>query len=407
MFLPVSAYSAEAGANTPTGRPAWTSTWAAAAQQPASGLFHPNWSLRGFSDNSVRQVIRTSTGGSDTRIRLANIYTGKPLTVSAASIGEAATGAAVVPGSTREITFSGRRDVVIPPGRQVTSDPIGLPAAAMSRLAITLYFRRPTGPVDLHAESSATSYLASGDQRSDESGATFGETTMSWYLLAAVETRRAPGKPNGGIVAFGDSITDGVQSTVDADNRYPDQLAERLASSRTTRPVLNSGIGGNRVVRDSSCFGEKATSRLARDVLAHDGVRTAIVQEGINDIGHSEFPFPPCIMPGPPVTADQLIDRHRKIVGTLRANGIRVLGGTLLPYQGSFYYTEAGDRVRHEFNHWMRTSGAYDAVIDFDAALADPANRDRLDPRYDSGDRLHPNDAGYQAMADAIDLDLL
>ncbi len=406
--LLVGASPATTWTNAPSTSNDWVGTWSAPPQQPAKGLFHPNWSQEGFSNNSVRQVIQISVGGAYARIKLSNVYGSKPLKVSGASIAQTADGAAVKPGSTRQLTFGRSSDVLVPAGGQVASDAVWLRTSPIERLTVTLYFHEPTGTVDLHSEASATSYLADGDQRFDDSGRTFDKTTLSWYLLSGVDIAGSENRDRSNtIVAFGDSITDGVNSVVDANNRYPDQLAERLASSGRPQPVLNAGIGGNRVVYDSSCFGEKATKRLQRDVLAQSGVSTVIVQEGINDIGHSDLPSPPCIMPSPRVTAQQLIASHREIIELLHANGIKAIGATLLPYKGSFYYTDKGNKIRHEFNMWMRTSGEYDAVVDFDAALADPDDREQLRLEYDSGDKLHPSDAGYGAMANDIDLSVL
>jgi len=189
---------------------------------------------------------------------------------------------------------------------------------------------------------------------------------------------------------------------VDGNNRYPDELAERLVAAGRPRAVLNAGIGGNRVLNDSPCFGEKALTRFRRDVFDQPGVRTVIVLEGINDIGFSELDAP-CFGPSARITAQELIAGHRELIRQAHANRIRVVGATLLPFKGSVFSTEHGETVRDEFNNWARASGEYDAIVDFDRLMADPANPDRLNPAFDSGDRLHPNDAGYHAMAAAID----
>jgi lysophospholipase L1-like esterase len=207
----------------------------------------------------------------------------------------------------------------------------------------------------------------------------------------------------GAVVAFGDSLTDGSFSTPNADNRYPDELAERLVTAGRPLGVLNAGIGGNRVLTDAPGFGEKATARFQRDALERPGVRTVIVLEGINDIGMGEAA-------GTPVTAQQLIDGHRALIRAAHARGVRVIGATITPTKGvpyPGYYTERGEAVRDAVNHWIRASGEYDAVADFDRTLADPADPDRMRPEYDGGDALHPNDAGMHAMADAVDLDTL
>ncbi|AXB44582.1 SGNH/GDSL hydrolase family protein [Amycolatopsis albispora] len=375
----------------------WAGTWATAVQKPSSGL-GPNWSEAGFADHSVRQVVRVASGGVSARIRLSNEYGGQPLRLTGATVARAGEGAAVKPGSVRDLRFRGARSAEIPAGGELRSDPLPLLVAPLEELTVTLYFREPTGPVTAHVNAIATSYRASGDHRADTGAAAFTETSTSWYLLSGVEVL-APGKS--AVVAFGDSITEGALSTVDADNRYPDELAERLGGKR---PVLNTGIGGNRVLTDSNCLGEKATARFERDVVAQPGVRSVIVLEGINDIGMSAFPPDDCLGPTPWVSAAELIAGHRELIKQAKAAGIRVIGGTLTPFKGSFYFSEEREAVRDEVNHWIRTSGEYDAVVDFDRALADPADEDLMLAAYDSGDRLHPNDAGYHAMAAAIDV---
>ncbi|MGA6167162.1 SGNH/GDSL hydrolase family protein [Amycolatopsis magusensis] len=375
----------------------WSGTWATAVQQPTFGVV-PNWSEAGFAEQSVRQVVRVASGGVAARVRLSNEFGEQPLRLTGATVARSAEGAAVKPGSVRPLTFRHARSAEIPAGGELRSDPLPLLVAPLEELTVTLYFREPTGPVTSHVNAIATSYRASGDHRSDTSAAAFTETSVSWYLLSGVEVL-APGK--GAVVTFGDSITEGALSTVDGDNRYPDELAERLGGKR---PVLNSGIGGNRVLTDSACLGEKATARFERDVLDQPGVRSVIIMEGINDIGMSSFPPDDCLGATPWVTAADLIAGHRNLITQARAEGIRVIGGTLTPFKGAFYFSAEREAVRDEVNHWIRTSGEYDAVVDFDRALADPADPDTMLAAYDSGDRLHPNDAGYHAMAAAVDL---
>jgi lysophospholipase L1-like esterase len=207
-------------------------------------------------------------------------------------------------------------------------------------------------------------------------------------------------------VAFGDSITDGVGSSTGTDNRYPDELTERLADAHRPTSVLNVGIGGNRVLNGSPCFGDAAVIRFQRDVLNQARPRTAIVLLGINDIMSNDSDAFGCYVPRPTVTAQQIIDGHRKMIRAGHARGIKMIGATLTPYEGSQFYTVTGEQLREEVNRWIRTSGEYDAVVDFDRAVTDPADpgRNRIRTEYDSGDHLHPSDAGYRAMAEAIDL---
>jgi lysophospholipase L1-like esterase len=379
----------------------WEGTWAASPHE-AGEVFGPNWSLGGFADQTVRQIVRTSQGGPAVRIRLSNQYGSSPLKVTGATVAATDSGAAVRRGTVRQVTFGHSRSTVIPAGREIASDAIGLAVRPLEKISVTLYFARPTGPVTYHGDAERTSYRAVGDHRSDLSGAAFTETSTSWYLLSELEVVD-PSPRRDVVVAFGDSITDGALAGVDLDARYPDALTERLNGRRG---VLNAGIGGNRVLNDSSCFGERATDRFKADVLSQPHLRTVIILEGINDIGSSDMEWE-CFEPNPQVSAADLIAGHRELIKQARSAGVRVVGATLLPYKGADYYTERGERVRDELNHWIRTSGEYDAVVDFDRAMADPTDADALNPAYDSGDKLHPNATGYRAMAAAIDLRVL
>ncbi|MGW7051788.1 SGNH/GDSL hydrolase family protein [Streptomyces sp. NPDC054887] len=383
----------------------WRGGWAASPQAPTAP-FAPNWSPQGFDNHTVRQVVRVTTGGTKARIELSNRYGSAPLRVTGATVARTAGGAAVKPGSVRELSFGKGRAVTIPAGATATSDGVPFRVRALESLTVTLYLAGPTGPATFHHFSAATSYRADGDHRSDHGGAAFGESSDSWYYLTGVEV--TGGKPAGrrdGVVTFGDSITDGVGSSPNADNRYPDELAERFAAAGRPRGVLNHGIGGNQVTNDTTWAGEKGIARFKEDVLGEPGVGTVIVLEGINDIGGSGPTFPGG--PTPEVSAERLIDGHRSLIRQAHAKGIKVVGATLTPIKGSFYDDPEGvnEAKRQAVNDWIRTSGAYDAVADFDRAVAGPDGG--LRTAYDSGDKLHPSDAGYRAMADALDLDAL
>jgi lysophospholipase L1-like esterase len=398
------ALTATPAAATSDDRPGrWTGTWTAAQIASFPDFFgQKNWS-DGFDNHSVRQVVRVSRGGSPVRIRISNVYGEAPLRLSGASLGRAGAGASLRPGPVLPLTFNRSRAAVVPAGREAVSDAVPLRVAALERLTVTLYFAGPTGPSTFHLFATATSYRAAGDHRFDRDGRAFGETSQSWYYLSGVEVGGQARGRRGAVVAFGDSITDGSFSTPDADNRYPDELAERLVTAGRPRAVLNAGIGGNRVLADSPALGEKATARFQRDALGQPGVRTVIVLEGINDIGMGEAT-------GAPVTAQQLIEGHRALIRAARARGVKVIGGTITPTKGvpyPGYHTERGEAVRDAVNQWIRTGGEYDAVVDFDRALADPADRDRIRREYDGGDGLHPNDAGMRAMAAAVDINAL
>ncbi|MEU3958484.1 SGNH/GDSL hydrolase family protein [Streptomyces buecherae] len=413
----------------------WSAGWAVPVQRPSAG-FEENWSEAGFDRQTVRQVVRVTGGGSAARIKLSNRYGEQPLRISGATIARGAGGAAVRPQTLRKLTFGNRPSVTIPAGGEGASDAAPLRVSAFDAVTVTLYFAEPTGPATFHAQAYAHSYRVRGDHRGDRTGSAFGERTRSWYYLSDVEltgTRPAhaphsgriadqagggasPDAPGGAarpgasrrgaVVAFGDSITDGYGSTVDANKRYPDQLAERLSAAGRARPVLNAGIGGNLLLNDSAWYGDRALARFERDVLDKPGVSSVIVFEGLNDIGFSEVDLP-TYKPNPQLSATELIDAYRELIARARAKGVRVVGATILPFKGAEYHTPRAEAKRQQINAWIRTSGEFDAYVDFAAALADPADPLALNPAYDSGDHKHPNDAGYRAMAEAIDLDTI
>ncbi|MER7623635.1 SGNH/GDSL hydrolase family protein [Streptomyces sp. NPDC126503] len=385
----------------PTTAPApWRGAWAASPQPP--GTSTENWSAEGFTDHTLRQSVRVTTGGDRLRIELSNRYGTRPLRIGGATVARTAAAGkgSVVPGSVRRLTFGGDGALTIPAGGTLLSDAAALRVRPFDRVTVTLRLMGATGPATVHRVAAATSHRAVGDHVADTDGSAFTETDASWYFLTGVEVRgTSPGSgAEGAVVTFGDSITDGSGSTRDTDRRYPDVLAERLAAAGRPRAVLNHGISGNKVVRDSGPMGEKATTRFGPDVLTERDVTTVVVLEGINDLGATS---------GPEVTVDELIEGHLALIREARAHGLRVVGATLTPMKGSRHHTPHNEAQRDAFNHWVRTSGAYDAYIDFDRALADPADPDRMRPAYDSGDHLHPGDAGYRAMAEAVDLGVL
>ncbi len=366
----------------------WSSAWTTAVQHPV----YQNWSAMGFADETVRQVIRLSEEGPQVRVRLSNRFGEYPLPVTAATIAASAGGAAIVPESVRGLTVGGKSAFAIAPGAEVVSDPVGTVGESV---AVTLYFDWPTGPATQHGQALATSYRAKGDHAADPSAAPFTETSQSWYYLAGVDTLR----PRTGdvTVAFGDSITDGYRSTLDADQRYPDQLATLGHHG----PVVNAGISGNRLLTDSTVLGDSALARFRRDVLEQPGIGTAVVLIGINDIGLSGSAGPDGVV-YPPVSSDQLIAGYRDLIAQARAKGVRIVGATILPFAGSVYFSPEKERLRTEVNTWIRESGAFDKVVDLERALAAPEDRTRLATGFDSGDHLHPNDSGYRAIAEVV-----
>ncbi|MFE3453090.1 SGNH/GDSL hydrolase family protein [Nonomuraea sp. NPDC059194] len=379
----------------------WKAAWSAAPQRPGAN-FTPNWSEQGFAGQTLRQVVRTTVPGAAVRIRLTNVYGTAPLTVSAATVARSSGGAAVKTRSLRRLTSGRAASFTIPAGAELVSDPVALPVSALERLTVTLHFAKPTGPATYHAQAMAASFRAEGNHVADQGSAAFTESSVSWYYLSGIDVLGAS-RGRDGVALFGDSLTDGYGSTPGADNRYPDELAERLVAARRPRAVLNQGIGGNRLTVDSAWLGDKATARFDRDVLGSPGVGTVIVVLGVNDIGMS-VARQPMAAPHTEVSAAEMIAAHRELIRRARAKGLRVIGGTIPPMKGSRYYTPLSEAKRDEVNAWIRRNGEYDAVADFDRALASPADEDQLDPAYDSGDHLHPSDAGYRAMADAVDL---
>lgn len=369
----------------------FTASWTASPQRPSEG-FTPNWSREGFWRQSLRQVVRLSAAGGRVRVRLSHAYGASPVRVAGASVGRAAEGAAVRPGSLTRLTFGGADGVAIPARGEAVSDAAHLAVAAGESVAVTLYFDAATGPATFHAQAFTVGHRGEGDLSQASGGEGFDAETESWYFLSAVETDA--GRTDA-VALLGDSITDGFGSTVGADRRWSDALAQR-----TGRPVLNAGIGGNLLLNDSAWYGDGGVGRLRRDVLDLPGVDTLVVLLGLNDIGFSETDEQPTYKPAPVVEAAELIAGHREVLRQGRAAGLRVIGGTLLPFEGSDHWGEHAAEVSHELNEWIRSSGEYDAVVDLNRALADPENPDRLRPAHDFGDRLHPNDAGYALMAE-------
>lgn len=387
------------------GGPRWSAGWSAPVQRPSSG-FEENWSEAGFDRQSVRQVVRVTGSGTQVRIRLSNRFGTAPLTVNAATVALAGEGAALLPGTVRELTFAGAPSVVIPAGADAAGDAVELAVERFASVTVTLYFAEPTGSSTFHAQAYTDSYRTSGDRTTDVDGTSFQERTHSWYYLSDVELAGGEETPHGTVVALGDSITDGFGSTVGANRRYPDALAERLAAEGSPWAVVNAGIGGNLVLNDSLWYGERAVARFERDVLDRPGVRSVIVFAGLNDIGFSEVDLP-TYKPAPDVSVADLTAGYRDMIKRAQERGIKVVGATILPFKGAEYHTPYAEAKRVALNEWIRSSGEYDAVADFATALADAEDPERLDAAYDSGDHKHPNDAGYRAMAEAVDLGTL
>jgi lysophospholipase L1-like esterase len=380
----------------------WLAGWAASPQAPVPGTR----SALGFRDQTIRQIVYTSIGGSIVRVRLTNASGTRPLTIDGVSIAIQRRGAALSPGTIRPLTFAGRPAALIAPGADVLSDPVRLPLAALDHVAVSLFVPGPTGPATQHLQAREVTYLAAGSRVLDAGAGPFTAQTTSWYFLAGLDVR-APSSARGTVVALGDSITDGVGSEVNANARWPNLLARRLADGPASGlSVVDEGIGGNRVLSDAGCCGIGAVARFHRDVLRQPAVRDVILLEGINDIGSSTS-RDPRTAPHTDVSALQIVEGYERMIARAHAAGVRIFGGTLTPFAGARYWTPAGEAKREAVNRWILSSGAFDGVIDFAAAVADPRDPERLAPADDSGDHLHPDDAGYRAMAGAIELGML
>lgn len=383
----------------------WIASWSASPQP----LWEPSFVLPtgmpvALRDQTVRETLKLSVGGKRLRVVYSNRYGAQPLVIGAARVALSRGGAMIDAGSDRALRFGGQPGVTVAPGAQVISDPVDVPVAPLSEWAVSTFLPQATPVTTFHWGAQQTAALASGDASAarDLPGAT---PVPGRIFLAGVLVERQADTPV--VVAFGDSLTDGNGSTPGANRRWPDFLARRLAPQGVG--VVNAGISGARVWGDK--MGVNAMARFDADVLAQPGVRSVVMMMGINDIGWPGSGFAPH---DAPMTAMRLVEGYRQLVAAAHARGVRVVGGTIAPYEGSLHgtplaehYSPAKDAVRQEVNRWIRDSGVFDAVVDFDAVLRDPAHPARLLPAYDSGDHLHPGDAGYEAMAGALDLALL
>jgi lysophospholipase L1-like esterase len=380
----------------------WVATWSTsnvASDRPVT-----------FSNQTIRNVVHTTVGGNAVRIRLSNTFGAHAIRFDAVFVGLQKVGPTLVPGSSHPMTFGGSRSISIPEGAEALSDPVPLSVGPGQNVAISLFTAGVTGPATVHGSAFQTNYVSDpGNFAADEGASAFSRTTESWFFLSAVDVQSAP-DVKGAVVALGDSITDGASARTDKNERWTDVLARRLLADHIPVAVLNAGIGGNRVLTSSPCWGANALARLGRDVLSQSGVQGVILFEGTNDIGQPDTPVPadgnPC-MSRTQITADDLIAGYKQIIARTHARGLKIFGATILPYQGFRGWTAQGEAKRVAVNQWIRTSGGFDGIIDFDAALRDPASPTRMAPQYDSGDHLHPGTAGHEAMGNAMDLALL
>lgn len=400
-----SAGSGTAGGAVHSAAAKWVTTWSASPAAAVPGTL----SATGFSNQTVRNIVFTSVGGNAARVQLTNTFGSTPLQVGHVTIAVSGTGASVVSGTVHDVTFGGSPSIEIPAGAQVISDPVSMRVPALADLAVSVYLPDATGPATFHSDAQQVNWVSTaGDHAADAAAGAFTTQSQSWYFVDDV-TVQSPAPALGTVVAFGDSITDGFHSTVGANARWPNYLARRLDAlpGPTALSVADEGISGNRVLNDSECCGVNALARLQRDVLDQTGVREVILLEGINDFGFSALPPNPIYDPTTDVSADQVIAGYKQIIAMAHSRGLKIFGATLTPFKGAAYYTSAGEQKRETVNAWIRTSGAFDGVIDFDKAVRDPSDPLIINPAYDSGDHLHPNDAGYQVMANAISLKML
>lgn len=372
----------------------WVATWTASPQASEPGL------IPDLNNQTVRLIVHTTIGGNQLRIRLSNAYGTQPLLIGDAHVAVSASPfiPTIVPGTDQALTFGGQSAITIPVGAVILSDPVNFSVTPLTDLAVSLYLPNDTPNATLteHYYSLQVFYISpTGDYAGSNA---FPDTLpfYSWCLLSSVEV--TPAWPTSTVVALGDSITDGVGSTQTLNDRWPDLLAARLYNRFNffAPSVVNQGIIGNRLLNDIT--GQNALARFDRDVLSQAGVRCVIIQEGLNDVATA------VVIPNEAVTASQIIWALTQLIQRGHDQGLTVIGVTLGPFAGSFFYSAAGETERQAVNQFIRTGHLYDSVLDFDQVLRDPSNPTQLLPAYDSGDHVHPNDAGYQAIADSIDL---
>jgi lysophospholipase L1-like esterase len=389
-------------------RQQWIASWATSPQALDPDPEEPLLNLDG---QTVRQRVRLSIGGKQLRVRLTNECGSNPVGIGSATVAFADGAANVRPESLRVLKFSGRSSVTIAAGAPVLSDPVDLEAMAGAELSISLYIPARTSAPTLHAVALKRAVVSSRGDFSRADSIEAQASSESSVLLGAVLVPAQPGQRL--VVALGDSITDGAASTVDTDRSWPSALARRL-NQRHRSPqiaIVNQGIAGNRLLYDSfgsQALGASALARFDRDVLSLPGVTHVVVMEGLNDIGFPGASLHGAALAGPEQTptADTVTDGYRQLIARAHARGVKAIGATLTPFEGvdlPAYYSASKEATRQAINNWIRTSGAFDGIVDFDAMLRDPNHPHRMQTRFNSGDWLHPNDAGYQAMSDAID----
>ncbi len=389
-------------------RNAWTATWAASPQPTAPDPKRP---LLHIEDETVRERVRVTVGGDQIRIRLSNEYGSSPVVIGSATVAEPEGASGVKASSIQSVTFGGRNSVTIPARAPMLSDPVTFRVNSGGEISISLYFPKRVATPTLHALALKRAVVSQHGDHTREEEIEDGSESGSLILVSAVLVPAQASERL--VVAFGDSTTDGDAAS-DAEHTWPSDLARRLAKMRggPKVAVVNEGIAGNRLLDDCfmasvGCLGVSALARFDRDALALPGVTHIVLLEGINDIG-----FPGARLGEQNLadatearSAEELIDAYRQLIARAHVHGVKLIGATMMPFEGvdiPGYYSESKEAIRQEVNKWIRSSGSFDGVIDFDATVRDPEHPSRLLPRLASGDHLHPNDAGYQAMAEAI-----
>ena len=381
----------------------WVGTWATGPAGLPSGSPVPQ-----FTNQTLRLIVHTSLGGEKLRIRLSNAYGTDPILIGEAHVGLRASGSTIVSGSDRPLRFSGQQAITIPVGAFVLSDPVDLDVPDLSDLAVSIYLPNATPAATNHVLALQTSYASGSGNYTGKPGLPAAATITTWPFLTGVDA--AASDAQGMVVALGDSITDGANSTIDANHRWPNLLADRLLAAHRRLAVVDEGIIGNRILHpgyppNAALFGPAALARFDRDVLGQAGVTHVIVLLGINDIGHPGSSAPE----SETVSAGDIVAGLKQLIARAHEKGLTIVGGTLLPFENTTiagFYSPEKEVVRQAVNQWIRSAHAFDAVVDFDQALRDPSHPTRLLPAYDGGDHLHPSDAGHAAMANAIDLSI-
>jgi lysophospholipase L1-like esterase len=376
----------------------WVGTWGTSPMATKKSVDH--FGAPGTDGTTLRETVHISLGGNTVRVILTNEFGIEPLTIGDAQIALPAPDGGIVAGSSIQLSFSGHTSITIPPGALAVSDPATIKLAPLSDVAVSIFLPdQPVAVISYHGSAFTTNYMTAGNTTTATT-LTDAKPFYNWQFLKDIDVKADAA--SAAVVTLGDSITDGAHSARDKNARWPDELARRLAADKRTAGigVINQGIGGNRVLHDNT--GPSALARFDRDVLAQSSVKYLVILEAINDIGHAYTPKNPNEI----VTADDLIAGYAQMIERAHTHGIKVYGATLTPYVTAGYSSPKGEEVRQTVNNWIRTSGKFDGVIDFDKTITDPKNPGVFLPDYDSGDHLHPSDAGYKAMGDSIDLSL-